>query len=55
MSTPIKQITVDAVNGMIRWEFDDGADLVIVDMSLHDAREVASATMRKVFEAEGAD
>ena len=51
MST-VKEITVDAVDGMIQWDFDDGTDKVIVSMSLEDARELASATMRKVFEAE---
>ena len=48
----VKQIIVQAVDGMIQWEFDDGTDMVTVKMSLPDARELASATMRKVFEAE---
>lgn len=53
MST-VKEITVDAVDGMIQWDFDDGTDKVIVSMSLEDARELASATMRKVFDVERA-
>lgn len=50
----VKEITVDAVDGMIQWDFDDGTDKVIVSMSLDDARELASATMRKVFDVERA-
>jgi uncharacterized radical SAM superfamily Fe-S cluster-containing enzyme len=55
MGTEVRQITVDAVDGKIQLEFDDAADRVIVIMSFHDAKEVASALMRRVFEAEGAD
>jgi hypothetical protein len=55
MGTEVQQITVDAVDGKIHLEFDDAADRVIVTMSFHDAKEVASAIMRKVFEVEGAD
>lgn len=57
MANDVSQIIVDAVDGKIQLEFDDPIDRVIVSMSLRDAKEVASAMMRKVFEveAQGAD